>query len=648
MRESRHLLYQFGRFQLEPEERRLLREGVTVSLTPKAFDTLVFLVERAGHLVEKEELMKALWPDSFVEEANLAQHVWTLRKTLGETQNGGQFIETVARKGFRFIAPVTKHELNEGFSTNAQNHVGISESNGEIARSADLVPAGSSPLVSKRKMLIVLLVAGTLGVMGYGLLTRKAGTGVTPSRTETDVGQVRTIAVLPFKPLSADSRNESLEMGMTETLITHLSNLSQIVVRPMGAVRKYVDPQQDPVKAGQELQVDAILYGSIQRVGDRVRVTVRLTNVRNNASLWAQQFDEKFTDIFKVQDSIAERVANTLPLKLGGEERERLTRRYTNSPEAYQLYLQAQYLWDNRTAENRKKMIQYYQQAIDRDPKFALAYVGMADLQITLVGDNHIAYSEIRPKIIGNLAKALELDASLAQARNLLAEVKYQFDFDWVEAEKEFKKAVELNPNVASIRLAYGWYLMSLGRFDEATQEMERAQELDPHSMVINRSRGRLLYYMHQFDAAIQHFERIVNAEPNVSLNHKVLSEAYEQKGMYAQAVEENAKSAEVEGAQPKRIEGDKEVFRVSGWHAYLQMRRERMMRHANEVYISSMLIASINARLGNKDEAFVWLDKAIDERASGIPGLKVDPVFDGLHSDPRFAKLLQRMNITP
>ena len=638
-------LYQFGSFQLEPDERRLFRNGEPVSLTPKAFDTLVFLVERAGHLVEKEELMKALWPDSFVEEANLAQHVWTLRKTLGETQDGGQFIETVARKGFRFVATVTKHQRNETTNRNFQLLVGAlaAEANGN-----NEIPTGITHRLSKWVVLIVILVVGTISLIGYGVITRKAAKPIVSSEKETTVRPVKAIAVLPFKPLSADSRNESLEMGMTETLITHLSNLRQLVVRPMGAVRKFIDPQQDPVKVGQELQVDAVLDGSIQKVGDRVRVTVRLTNVRDGTALWAQQFDEKFTDIFEVQDSISERVANTLPLKLDGAEQQRLTKRYTDSPDAYQLYLQAQYLWDNRTEENRQKMFQYYQQAIARDPNFALAYVGMADLQITLVGDNQIAYKEISSKIAANLAKALELDPELAQACNLQAEVKYQFDFDWTEAEKEFKKAIELNPNVASIHLAYGWYLMSLGRFDEATKEMERAQELDPHSMVINRSRGRLLYFMHQFDQAIQHFQRIADAEPEVSINHWVLAEAYEQKGMYRKTVEEYAKVARSAGAGEKRIEGDKETFRVSGWQAYLQMRKDRMMQHATEGYTSPVTIASINAKLGNKDEAFTWLDKGVGERASGIPNLKVDPVFDSLHSDPRFVKLLQRMNLTP
>jgi tetratricopeptide (TPR) repeat protein len=240
----------------------------------------------------------------------------------------------------------------------------------------------------------------------------------------------------------------------------------------------------------------------------------------------------------------------------------------------------------------------------------------------------------------------LELDSELAQTRNLLAEVKYQFDFDWAEAEQEFRKAIELNPNVASIRLAYGWYLMSLGRFDEATKEMDRAQELDPHSMVINRARGRLLYYMHRFDEAIKHFQRMVDAEPGVPMNHWVLAEAYLGKGLYAEAVEEFAKAAIVAGADPATVEKDKETFRVLGWQSYLQMHTDRLSQ--SKGYVSPNTLASLYARLGNKDEAFMWLNKAVDERASGIPNLKVDPKFDSLHSDPRFAKVLQRMNLTP
>jgi len=637
MREYCDSVYKFGSFRLEPAERRLVRDDVTVCLTPKAFDTLCFLVARAGHLVEKEQLMSALWPDSFVEEANLAQQIWTLRKTLGVNDDGKPIIETVARKGFRFVAPVVEEKIGT-FSPVVQEQFPPSDVATSVGRTH-----------FPRTQTVVLVAASVIALLiVYALITKAPAKIVETSKAEVVSNEVRSIAVLPFKPVSKDSRNESLQMGMTETLITHLSNLQQLVVRPMGAVRQYVDPEQDPLKVGRELNVDAVVDGSIQKVGNRVRVTVRLTDIQTGAALWAQQFDEKFTDIFNVQDSISERVATSLPLKLNAKEQQLLTKRYTDSPEAYQLYLQAQYLWDNRTKENRQKMFQYYQQAIDRDPKFALAYVGIADLQITLVGDNQVAYKEIKPKIDSNLAKALELDSDLAQARNLLAEVKYQFDYDWAGAEKEFKRAIELNPNVASIHLAYGWFLMSLGRFDESSIEMQRAQELDPHSMVINRSRGRLLFYMHRYDEAIEHLQRIVNAEPKVSLNHWVLAETYEKKGMYDQAIDEGAAASTID-CNSEKITKVKQLVKESGWPAYLQTQRDVLLNNAsNGGYVSPINLAKVNAGIGDVDQAFYWLDKAIDERSSGIPGLKVDPVYDSLHSDPRFAKLLQRLNLQP
>ena len=627
MRELTNQLYQFDAFQLDPDERRLTRDGDPVSLTPKAFDTLVLLVAHAGHLVEKEELMKALWPDSFVEEANLAQYVWTLRKVLGEARDGGQFIETVARKGFRFVTPVTQRDKTPATAIRSE-------------------PVPTKPF--KRLLLIPLLIlAAVIGLVGYRLLNRSPPRPITNEKPATET-HLQTIAVLPFMPLSADSRNESLELGMTETIITHLSNLRQLAVRPIGAVRKYTDPHQDPVEIGKQLQVAAVLDGSIQKVGDRVRVTVRLTNVASGTNVWTQQFDERFTNIFAVQDSISERVASTLPQRLDGSEQGRLMRRYTQSPEAYQLYLQAQYLWDNRNKLNREKMAQYYHEAIEKDPKFALAYVGLADLQITMVGDNILAYDEIKSQIANNLAKALELDPELAQARNLRAEVKYQFDFDWIEAEKEFKKAIELNPNVASIRLAYGWFLMSAGRFDEATKEMEKAQELDPHSAVINRARGKLLYFSHRFDEAIEHFKRIVEAEPRNPINHRVLAEAYEENGMYAEALREIGQAARANGADEGKITADMKLFESSGWQAYLEKRLERDLDDLKYEYVSPMVIAGEFLKVGRKDEALTWLDKAVETRASGIPNLKVDPIFLSLHSDPRFVRLLSRMNLTP
>lgn len=650
MRAFSNYTYQFEAFGLDPDERRLLHEGQPVPLTPKAFDTLVMLVERAGRLVEKEELMSSLWPDSYVEEANLAQHVWTLRKTLGETSLGGAFIETVPKKGFRFVATVAKHP-RDSETLIAYQHPTSQSGNGTaaavgnplpVAAGSDLVPDTAGQFWSGRKVLIAVMALAITAVLVWFGLSRR--------RTENATSSPKTIAVLPFKPLSADSRDESLEMGMAETMITRLSNINQIVVRPMAAVRKYTDPQGDPVKIGKEVQAEAVLDGSIQKADGRVRVTVRLTDVRNGAILWAEQFDEKFTDIFKLQDSISERVARALPIKLSSEEATRLAKRYTDNPEAYELYLQAQYLWNNRIPENDRRMNEYYQQALAKDPRFALAYIGLAEVEMHRFGANRAPIADSLPKITANLTKALELDDSLAQAHNTLAEIKYQFEFEWPGAEKEFKRAIDLNANVASIRLAYGWFLMSAGRFDQATVEMHRAQELDPSSMLINRAWARLFYFMRQYDRSIQHLQRMIEAEPNVAVNHWALALPYVRKAMYAEAVEESAKAAMIDGTglTPQEIEADKQTFRKEGWEAYLRLRHERMLRRAQKEYVSPLAIAVGYARLGNRDQAFVWLDNAIDARASGVAGLKIDPECDVLRSDPRFARALKRMNLSP
>lgn len=645
--------FEFGSFRLDPAERQLLCEDEPVALTPKCFDLLVVLVENNGHLVEKEELLRRLWPNQFVEESNLSFNISALRKALGEGRNEQRFIETVPKKGFRFVAPVTVHYDSErGLVGKDETRTERSKSDEEFEKAATEVhEVAPTPVVVATKKLsrqslrlriaVGVLAVGILGLLVYGLSRRLAVT--------TADQPVKTIAVLPFKPLSAESRDESLEMGMAETLITRLSNINQIVVRPMSAVRKYTDLQQDPIKAGQELQTDAILDGSVQKVGDRVRVTVRLTSVRNGASLWAQQFDENFTDIFKVQDSISEKVATALTVKLSGVEKERLGKRYTDNPEAYELYLQGQYLFTRR-GKDLNKSIDCFQQAIEKDPKFALAYVGIAEAQMNLVGFNQIPANEGWPKAIAALTKALELDNTLAEAHNTLAEVKYQYEFDWVGAEKEFKKAIDLNSNLSLVRLAFGWYLMSLGRFDEASREMERAQELDPRSMAINRARGRLLYFMRQYDRALQHCQKILELEPDSGANHWAFAQVYEQKGMYSDAVREYSQLTIVDGVRltPEDMKAAQEAFQVSGWPGYVRTRNALLLHQPKDVFVSPISIASNYARLGDRDQTFAWFEKAIDERASGVAQLKIWPMFDQFRSDPRYPKLLQRMNLNP
>jgi DNA-binding winged helix-turn-helix (wHTH) protein/TolB-like protein len=360
--------YDFGPFHLDPAERRLLRDDQLVALTPKCFDLLVVFVENSGHLVRKEELLEQLWPDQFVEDGNLSFNISTLRKALGEGQNGQHFIETVPKKGFRFVAPVHEREADR------------TELTTEAGKETTQQPEHSLPFRSISRFPLSLKIVGglmtvsVLVYLGYSLWTRWLAAPKAPS--------ARTIAVLPFKPLSPASRDESFEMGMTETLITKLGSINQLRVRPMSAVRTYTDLQQDPIRAGQEVEAEAVLDGTIQKAGDQVRVTARLTNVKTGEVIWAEQFDEGLTNILKMQDSISERVIQALTLKLSSEERAQLHKHYTEIPEAYDLYLQASYLFNKPSTEifaNRRKALELYELAIARDPKFAFPYVGISE-----------------------------------------------------------------------------------------------------------------------------------------------------------------------------------------------------------------------------------------------------------------------------
>jgi DNA-binding winged-HTH domains len=642
----------FGPFRLDAGERQLLREGKAVPLTPKCFDLLLLLVENSGHLLEKNEILERLWPDQFVEEGNLSFNISVLRKALGEIDSKRRYIETVPKKGFRFIGEVERI-LPEEPVGHAGSDVELDDSEllFDSAKSEETsVEATARPIPStvihqlmrSRIAIIAVLAAATVLAVSYFVLRNRSAA----------VRPFNTVAVLPFKPILAATRDESLELGMTETLITSLAGIKQLVVRPMSAVRKYADLQQDSSQAGRELQVDAVLDGSIQKDGDRVRVSVRLIETHNGALLWAEQFDENFTDIFKVQDSISRRVTNALKLKLSGDEQAQLTKRYTNDPEAYELYLQGHYLWTKRDVNSLNKSLEYYQRAVDKDPKFSMAYVGIAESNMSKLGSAKASAQETIPKAIAATTKALELDPSLAEAHNSLAELKYQYAYDWTGAEKEFILALELNPNAAFIHLGYGWFLMMAGRFDESHGELERAQVLDPGSTIINRARGRLLYFRRQFDQAIPHYQKIIELEPDVGQNHWAIAQVYAQKEMYAEAVDEFLKAAPPENVlrpgQAERIEAVRALFRASGWQGFQEKTTAFMEKRSKTVYVSPQVIATGYARQGKIEQSLTWLEKAVEQRDPAVVTVKVEPIFDGLRGHPRYAKLLQSINLSP
>src|SRR5262245_1273564 len=523
-------IYEFGPYRLDAAERLLLRDGEVVPLQPKVFDLLLALVERHGRLLEKDELMKLVWPDTVVEEANLANNISILRKTLGE--NGQQFIETVPKRGYRFMAPV-----NELMDRNVEPVVAERpQTQVTVATRQEIDPddrPGEPGSVRPRRWrgaltLRWLLALAALIVAGGGFWVAR-----TARQSAISAGKMpRSIAVLPFKPLASNNRDEVMEVGMADTLITKLSSLNQIIVRPTSAIRKYTALDQDPLAAGREQEVEAVLDASYHWTGEKIRVTVRLMDVRSGYARWIHECDGYCTDLFTAQDIISENVARAMVRDLTGEERKRLAKHYTNNLAAHQLYMKGRYFWDKWTRDATLRAVESFQQAIALEPSYASAYAGLADCYVIL-GSFSDPEREMFPKSKAAAAKALALDESLSEAHTSLAVVAHLYDWDWAGSEKEFKRALDLDPNNALAHHWLGNYLLSMGRIDEALAEGRRSIELDPTSLRINSIQGWRMFYAHRPKQAIEQLRKTLEMDPNYINAHVILANAYELSGMY-------------------------------------------------------------------------------------------------------------------
>lgn len=601
-----------------------------MTLTPRAYDVLALLLKNNGTVVEKSELFDRIWKDTYVTDNALSKVIKELRHAFADSADEPRYIETIPKRGYRFIG-----KLQTEPAVSNDHESGRKQAASKSTGSRSIRPQFLSTKVALSLVAFVLIVV----VAGWFL-----------SRRFTErLGSPTTIAVLPFKPLNTESRDESLEMGMAETLINRLSNLSEIVVRPMSSVRRFNSPDQDPLKAGQEVNAEAVLDGSIQKSGDRIRITVRLTDIRTETVLWTERFDENFTDIFRVQDSIAERITNALALKLSKQEQELLAKHHTENPEAFEAYLRGQFLWNRRGPDWIKQSLGSYKLAVEKDPNFALAHIGVADSYIMLSGHRMIAMQEAEASAEPSIVKALEIDNGLAQAHNALAELRYQYKYDWIGAEREFRTAIDLNPNVAWIRQAYGWFLMSDGRFEEAAVEMEKARQLDPSSLTINVGRGRLYYYTRQYDKAIQHFQNLIASEPNDPSLYISLYSIYEQNRMYSEAFATFLKMGSILGRQQTELDEFRSAFNSGGWQGFHQ----KKLKDADHASVrtgrsSPSRYAEIYIRLGDKEKAFYWVEKMFEERDAKMLQFKIEPAYDILRDDPRYAKLLQKINQQP
>lgn len=460
----------------------------------------------------------------------------------------------------------------------------------------------------------------------------------------TNSPQIKSIAVLPFKPLIADKRDETLEMGMADTLITKLSNIKQVQLRPISAVRKYAGLEQDAVAAGREQRVDAVLDGVIQRVDDRIRVSVRFLRVEDGAQLWSGQFQENMTEIFDVQDSISERVAAALALTLAGGEREQLTKHHTKNTQAYELYLKGRFHLNQLTDDGFLKGRDYFQQAVNLDPNYALAQAALADSYVILGGWNVVIPHEVFPKARDAANRALQLDPSLAEPHTTLGMVAFAYDWNWKTADQELKRALELNPNYSDGHQMYSYYLTAMRRFDESFAHMHRALELDPTSLSKVLGVGEILNYMGRTDEAIRQYRKGLEMDPNSGFAHWALGNVYVQRRMYDDAIAEYKKAIPLSGSSPDEPATLAFAYAKSGRKKQALEVIEELKRRSKSTYVPATLIAATYAALDDHSEVVKWLNQAFENRDGVLPFSNVDPMFEDLRSDPRYTTILSRL----
>ena len=510
----------------------------------------------------------------------------------------------------------------------------------DSSRSAVVAP-GFSPAAPwwRRKM---ALAAGGLAVAG--LLALASWFAVFRGRGEA----IDSIAVLPFVNVGADPNTEYLSDGITENLINSFSQLPKLRVIPRNRVFRYKGKETDPEKIGQELNVHAVLTGRVTQRGDSLNIQTELVDVAADAQLWGRQYNRKFSEIITVQEEIAKEVSEKLRLRPTGEEQKKLTKRYTENPEAHQLYLKGRYVWNRRTATTLQRAAAYFQQAIDKDPGYALAWAGLADCYGLYSFYGALSPAEAFPKAKEAAAKALEIDDTLAEAHASLVWIKGQYDWDWPGVEREFKRTIELNPNYATV---YNWYardLEAMGRLDEALAVGKRAEEMEPLSPVISTGVGRSLYVARQYDQAIEQLRRVVDTDANFALAHLVLGWAYEQKGMFEEAIAEFQMGSSLSGGDPRMIGALGHAYAVSGRKERAQNVLAELKQQSKRRYVPPFEIAVVYIGLGEKELTFEWLERAYRDHSPWLIWLKVDPRFDSLHGDARYRDLRRRMGLPP
>ena len=600
--------YEFGPYRVDTAKRVLLRDGEPVPLPPKAFETLLRLLLEKGQVVTKAELMAAVWPDTFVEENNLNQCVSVLRRTLGSGPDGKPCVETIARRGYRFVGPVVERERE--------------------------------PAPSRSRRGAPWIVAGIVVALASAALLRRPSSAPAP---------IRSLAVLPFQNLSGQPQEDYFAEGFTDALTTNLARIRSLRVVSRTSAMRYQGSRQTAPAIARELGVDALVEGTVLRDGSRVRVTAQLVRGDADAHAWADSYEREMNDVLELQSEVARSIAAAIQAKLTTQEHAILAATRRVDPEAYELYLKGRYFWNKRTRQTILKAIESFQRAIDKDPGYAAAYSGLADCYSSSGFSYDLASAapvEAFSKAKAAAARALAIDDDLPDAHNSLGFVKLTYDWDFAGSEAEFKRALELDPNLASAHHWYAHHLIATGRTGEALVESRRALELDPLNPILNTHLGWHYVMARDYERAIAQLLKTLDLDPDYGLAHWYLGLAYEQRRRYPEAIEQ-LKRANGLLQRHLAVEGDlAHVYAVSNDEAAAGRLLEDLKQTSRRSYVSSFEITLVHLGLRRNDEGFEWLERAYRERADLLVYLNNDPRLDSVRADPRFRDLVRRVGL--
>ncbi|PYS87122.1 MAG: hypothetical protein DMF62_13400 [Acidobacteria bacterium] len=628
--------YEFGEFRFDPESKVLHRDGESVSLPPKATEVLALLIEERGNLVERETILNTVWEHTFVEDGNLNNAVSTLRKTLG----GNRIIQTVPRRGYRFAADVSRvaeEEIEEIVierRTVSQTTI-LTESEGA---------AGLNPEASRKYIGWFLASGLALIVVAVGVFMLK---GPTSGRPFASV-QNKTIAILPLKIIGNGEvkSDDPAPFGIAENLAARLGGLRGLTVLSTRASARLAESETDPLAIGQKLGAQAVIDGSYQVTDDKVKVLIRMLDVADGSQLWSGAFDEKQEDILRLEDTLASQAANSLSLRLTADEIRRLEKPATDDAEAYKLYLRGRYEWGKRTQSGLQQSISVFRQAIDRDPSFALAYAGLADSYALLADYNIEPPAEAFPKAKAAALKSLEIDPKAVRPRTTLAYVQATFEWDYAEAERQYKTVIEAEPSYATAHQWYGELLYALRRYDEATVQLDRALQLDPLVPITLSEHAALLYYQGDLDGALAQFSSLKSEHPDFSTAYIFTAWIHGLKGNEQLAFENEIEFLKLQGMDNTALDELRAAFNSGGYLAFLRKTAERNVDQVKRNRFPGYKIPHTFARLRDREQTLYWIEKCIENHTPNIIKIASDRNFDFVRDDPRFRSALVRLNL--